>query len=68
MSLDKKWKGILEKYDIRNRNSDEVSYSIVDWIMELDKKVSFLMNENDQLRSDVNRLQARLDKKQEPLL
>lgn len=68
MSLNDKWKEILGKYDIRNEHSDEVNYSIVDWIAELEHRINKLQDDNLCLKEEVKTLQERLDKAHEPLL
>jgi hypothetical protein len=68
MSLNDKWKEILEKYNIRNQHSEEVNYSVVDWISDLEMRVSVLQEDNIRLKHDVKVLQDRLSKSDEPLL
>ena len=68
MSFNDKWKEILDKYNIRNEHADEVNYSIVDWIAELEHRVNRLQDENLCLKEEVKLLHERLDRRDEPLL
>jgi len=68
VSFNDKWKEILDKYNIRNEHADEVNYSIVDWIAELEHRVNRLQDENLCLKEEVKLLHERLDRRDEPLL
>lgn len=68
MNFNDKWKEILDKYNIRNERAEEVNYSIVDWIAELEHRINRLQDENLCLKEEVKLLHRRLDNAHEPLL
>lgn len=68
MNFNDKWKEILDKYNIRNERAEEVNYSIVDWIAELEHRINRLHDENLCLKEEVKLLHRRLDNAHEPLL